>query len=201
MGFKIMKKNKKYRLLSLLFLLIFLNPGITNSGTNKIRQIKFSNNQLSVNAENISLGSLLAKIEKETGIKIAVNKDESERIIFVRFQSLSLEDAFARILNKFNYAIVFGDDDVIQRVIIVGESEDLLRLPVKEGRVISHSPPMITKPASKEGMKITHPPGGMDIDPPSKEGMKIAPSSEKMIIDPPGKEGMEITKPLSEGSP
>ena len=196
-----MKHNKKYCLLSILSFLIFFILEITASGAGKIHQIKFSDNKLSVHAENISLGSLSAKIEKETGIKIAVNKDESERIISVRFQSLSLEDAFARILNKFNYAIIFGNNDAIQRVIIVGENEELLRLPVKEGKIISHSPPMITKPASNEGMEITHPPGGMDIEPPNKEGMKITPSSEKMVIEPPGKEGMEIAKPLNGNSP
>jgi len=179
-------------------MLMFMVSGVLAFGGNNINKIEFLNDKLAVDVEKESLSSVLSKIHKKTGIQFALDKREFDSIISVRFQSLPIEKAIARILNKLNYAVIFGPEGKVRKVTIYGKNRITLVSHVHKGNTSSSSNTMLSKSASGEGMNITHPKYYMVIEPPGKEGMKITYPPHKMVIEPASKEGMKITHPSTE---
>ena len=206
-----MKQNRKYGLLLILILLFFMVSEAIASKTDMNFKLKYLNNKLSVNIEKVSLGSVLAKIQNKTGIKFYLDKESSDRTISVGFQSLPIEKAIQRVLITLNHAIIFGSDDNVQKVIIIGKSKTPLAgtlpasparkegdkkrssftSPISKGKTVSASNTMITEQAVQEGMKITNDGGGMKITN-DGEGMEITNDGEGMKITNDGDE-MKIT--------
>lgn len=189
-----MKQNKKYGLLFILIILVFMVSEAVASMTHMNYKLEYLNNKLSVNVEKVALGSVLAKIQEKTGIKFQLDKEQSGKIISVEFQALPIEMALKRILNNLNHAVIFGPDYNIQKVIIVGKSMMPLASYIHEDKTLPSSTAMFIEAPVQEGMKITHSSDAMVIEP-GGEGMKIAQLSDtdKMIIEQPDGEGMEIT--------
>jgi len=189
-----MRQNKKYGLLFIFIILVFMVSEAVASRTHMNFKLEYLNNKLSVNVEKVSLGSVLAEIQEKTGIKFQLDKESYDRIISVGFQALPLEKAIQRILNNLNHAVIFGPDYNIQKVIIVGKGKMSLASHVHEHNISSSSTAMIIESPVQEGMKITHPPDAMVIEP-GGEGMKIAQTSDtdKMVIEQPDGKGMKIT--------
>ena len=71
----IMKQKRKYGLLFILIILVFMVSEVVASKTHMNYNLKFLNNRLSVNVEKMTLGSVLAKIQGKTGIKFLLDKD------------------------------------------------------------------------------------------------------------------------------
>jgi len=192
------QRNWKYVIILFANLLIFIPFEIAGASTGGNTQVSFDNSRLTVHALNCCLRPLLAEIKKETGIKFYMDKEEAERVISVSFQSLPIEKALIRILNKVNYAIIFGSDGNAQKVIVMAENKTTcLQSGQKNSKVSIPPNTMPIVPPSKDGMEITHSSEPMIVGPPSKDGMEITHSDEPMIIGPPGKDGMKITHPTN----
>ena len=73
-----MKQNKKYIQLFLFVILVFMILVPFALGESNVNQITFLNNKLSVNIENVSLGSVLSTIHKKTGIKFLLDEKDGE---------------------------------------------------------------------------------------------------------------------------
>ena len=204
-------KNKMSSLLVILIVIIFVLFEIPAFGMVKDWKIEFSNNELAVDIENAPLGVILEEIHKRAEVEFFLNKDQSDRVITVKFGSLPMERALARILRKLSYAILFGADDRILRVMIFGTNKTSpmrYQEPVADDQFQGRK--IITEKLSEvrtedqisaEDHEIIVEPTAaaseMTIDPPSGEEMEIAsPSDADMIaIDPPSGEEMEITSP------
>ena len=202
-------KNKMSSLLVILIVIIFVLFEIPAFGMVKDWKIEFSNNELAVDIENAPLGVILEEIHKRAEVEFFLNKDQSDRVITVKFGSLPMERALARILRKLSYAILFGADDRILRVMIFGTNKTSpMRYtePVADDQFLGRK--MSTETSSELGTEdqvragdheiIVEPTSAaseMTIDPPSGEEMEIASPSDAdiIIIESPGGEGIEIT--------
>jgi hypothetical protein len=198
-------------LLVILIVIIFVLFEIPAFGMVKDWQMEFSNNELAADIENAPLGVVLEEIHKRAEVEFFLNKDQSDRVITVKFGFLPLERALARILKNLSYAILYGADDRILRVMIFGTNKTS---PMRYTEAVADDQflgrKMSTETLSELGTEdqvsagdheiIVEPTSAaseMTIDPPSGEEMEIAsPSDADMIaIDPPSGEEMEITSP------
>jgi len=198
-----MKDRFRYKLVRLkgwggLILLILL---VTFSAQQRLHalgpkgnfQIEYVKDSLTINVENISLGSILKIIREKTGIEFVVDLEQSEKLISIRLGPLPLAEAVNRILSHFNYAFFFGSENKLMKVVILGyASSDSSPRPREvtgapgAQRVISPSSAETKdiKPATDLGRDFTSSSAIMDIKTPTGEGMIPAPSLEKMVIKP-----------------
>lgn len=197
--------------LVILILIIFVSFEMSAFGAIRDWQIESSNNELAVDIENAPLGVILEEIHKRAEIEFFLGKGQSDRVITVKFGFLPLERALSRILRNLSYSILFGEDDKILRVTIIGTNKTSpvrYQEPFADDRFQERK--INTETSSELGTEdqvsagdheiIVEPTAAaseMTIDPPSGEEMEIAsPSDADMIaIDPPSGEEMEITSP------
>jgi len=196
-----MSQNKKYSLLFSFIILfsMFLVPFAF--GANNTNQIKFLDNKLSVNIENVSLGSVISEIHAKTGIEFLLNEEEAGRTVSVSFQPLPLEKALKRILSHTNHSIIFTAKSDIRKVIIVGSSNVPSGLQANQSNISSSSHIAVFTPPIGD-MKVTPPPEtDAMIRTPSTKDMKITPPpvEEAMVLTPPSG-GMKVTPPLKADS-
>lgn len=204
-----MKQTKKYGLLFILIILVFMVSEAVASMTHMNYKLEYLNNKLSVNVEKVALGPILEEIQEKTGIIFQLDKEQSDKIISVGFQALPLEKAIQRILNNLNHAVIFATDYNIQKVVIVGKGKMSLAPPIHEHNISSSSTAMIIESPVQEGMKITYDGEPMNITNDVAETeiahdgdeMKIAHPSDKMVIEPSSGEGMKITYTSNGNSP
>lgn len=169
-------------------------------------QVKYLNNRLTINVNNIALGALLAKIREKTGIKFVLGQGLSEVPISIQLGPLPVVEGLKRILSHSNYAFILGANQKLIKVIILDyakldntpRSSEVIEAPgvqrvilpyseetrnikavTKEGRVVtSSSKIMDIKQSAGEDMISTHPLETMFIRPPIGGDMVITPSSE-----------------------
>lgn len=188
--------NKKIKYSLLLIIIFFAISNVLVFGANTNCQVNFLKNKLAINAENVPLGVLLKVISEKTNVVFVVDKEESEKIISVKFQSLPIEKALERILNKLNQAMVYNFSGKIQMVKIVGKSSisSYISLPSRTMKIeppigeemgITHSGEEMGITRSGEEMGITHFSKAMEIIPPSGKEMKIIHPSNAMVIELP----------------
>jgi len=159
----IMKRKKNCGSLLIVFVFIVAFSEAFASGGNTNCQLEYLNHKLSVDAEEVPLSFLLSKIQEKTGIKIQLPKEEPDRMISVRFQSLSIDRALGNILSELNHAVISGPEGKIQEVIIVGKSN----IPLKS--------------QNRQTSKIPPSSNALNMDLPSKGGMKYHQSPKKMM--------------------
>jgi hypothetical protein len=82
-------------------------------------QIKIGDNELAVDIQGVPLIEILEYIKMQTGITYAARNNVVDEIISTNFGFLPFEKAFARILLRFNYAILTEENDKVQQVIIL----------------------------------------------------------------------------------
>lgn len=100
--------------------------------------VTFSNNRLSLVAENEPFIPLLEEIAKKTNVVIFVSKGLNPGNVSIRVDNLPLEKAFNRILKGFNVAMVYYKDQDKTRVSAVkiypkGEFSGPLNVVVQAG--------------------------------------------------------------------
>ena len=78
---------------------------------------------LSLDARNDSLGNVLNKLAESSGYRIEFNRKWSDYPVNVRIKDESLDDALKRVLNDFNYAIVWDERAKIVTLFIYGATE------------------------------------------------------------------------------
>jgi hypothetical protein len=147
----------------------------------------YLNNNLSVNIESSPLDYVLDQVERKTGVEFAFDRKESKNEISVKFISLPIEKAIQRMLNKFNYAIIYSSTG-IRKVIIIGKRNEYSTTGSQANNIL----PAISSNTSDQqsntsdikngnfpgGMVMTNLPGKMDGDE-LPEGMGITSLPEK----------------------
>ena len=204
-------KNRTHSLFVILLVITWVLFEIPTYAATGYWQMEFSNNELSVNIESTPLGVILEEIHKRAEIEFFHNKDQSDRVITVKFGFLPLERALARILRNLSYSILFGEEDKILRVTIIGRDEFSPgryqeffaddQLQVSEMNTESLPEVSTEDQVSAEDHEIliesTTTVSEMPDEPPSSGELEsTSPSDAGMIvIDPPSGEAMEITHP------
>ena len=202
-------KNKINCLLVFLMIIIFVPFEMPAFGAIRDWQIEFSDNELAVDIENAPLGVILEEIHKRAEVEFILNKDQSERVITVKFGFLPLERALARILRNLSYAILFGEDDKILRITVIGTNktspteyhEPFADDQFQERDLITENLSEVKtedQPNAEDQEIIVEPmrnASEMPIEPPSSKEMQISSPSDAdiIVIDPPSQEEMEIT--------
>jgi hypothetical protein len=150
-------------------------------------QVEYVKDSLTINAENIALGSLLRIIREKTGIEFVLGREESERLISIRLGPLPLAECLRRILNHFNHTFLFGPNNKLIKVVILGygRSDSSHQLPVSKGNPLE-------VPGSQSAQVMTFTPSieGMVIKPSTGAGIVVTSSSDTMVVETPTGEGM-----------
>ena len=208
-------KNPISSLLVILIATISVLFEMSAFGAMRDCQIEISNNEWAADIENATLDEVLEKIHKRAGIEFSLVKGHFDRAITVKFTSLPIERALARILSKLSYAVLYGADNRILRVMIIGTNKTTPTRytdPVIDDQFLEREISTDTLPevgtksqvsAWNHGMIVesTSMASEMAIESPSVEEMEIAPppSDTDMIIDePPNGKEMEIAPPPSD---
>jgi type II secretory pathway component GspD/PulD (secretin) len=159
---------KKYFLLWLLIMtcIIFSRGKGLASEEDTARNFSYLNHNLSVSIKNSPLEYVLEQVAKKTGVEFVFDKKMSEDEIKVEFMSLPVEKAIRRILNRFNYAIIYASNGAILKVVITGNRNKLLMNNVQiisqkntgssGGMAIANLPDKVSSNALPEGMNISN---------------------------------------------
>ncbi len=156
----------------ILFLVLLSSRGFASEQNNLCR-VEFSNNRLSVYAENVSLHTVLKRIQERTGLEFVLAQDLAQKIISVRIEPLPLKEALEKPLEQFSYIFAFESKgkESPSKVFILEESD-------KQNAGDWNG--------SKPDIEF------MTIEPSNGEVMEITSSSETMVVEPPGNDGMPI---------
>jgi hypothetical protein len=208
---------KKLMLTGLCFILSLVSTTIVCRAArgNEAFNINYLNNNLSVNIKNSSLDYVLEQVTKKTGVEFVLNDELFENNFYAEFASLPLAEAIQRLLNRFNYAMIYSSKGEIQKVIIIGKSTGSSRSfklsPFSSDTAINQSIIRdIKNNKIPEGMVLTglaknasgnNVPAGMSFTKLSKkadgnngtDGMTITKPSKKAVADNIP-EGMGITE-------
>jgi len=171
------------------------------SESKKNCEVEYINERLTVNVDNVALGSVLAAIREKTGVEFVLSQEESERLISIRFESFPLVEGLRRILNPFNFALLLDPGNKPMKVVILGYAKLDSSPPLREltatarvQRVISPSSEETSnvQPATEERMVISFPSRGMNISQPAGEDQISTHSIEKMVTKPSSVEDLGI---------
>ena len=175
--------------LSLVSVVLFGSQTPVFASDTKCR-IKLSDNKLSADITNASLGSVLEKIREKTGLEFEIAEGQSERPISASFRDLPQKEALKWVLNGYNYVFLVGSAGNVEEVVIIGFCDK--RGPVRDVDARRNQvSTMVVSPPTHGGMKIMHSnDSSMVIEPPSKEGMMIVLSPGSMVVEPPRKNEM-----------
>jgi type II secretory pathway component GspD/PulD (secretin) len=168
---------------ALSIILILITVCFASAGTNA-PGFSYKNKLLSANIKNQQLNEVLGQVAKTTGIEFVFNKNKIEENIFVEFKSMPVEKAIQRILNKFNYAVVYSPKGELKKVLIIGKRNGSSSTNIQTA--VNSSPP-----SSGEVVKQTKTVDIKKIDAP--EGMTLKYYSGKKY-DNKIAEDMTITK-------
>jgi hypothetical protein len=99
---------------------------------------------LSVNIKDIPLKNILEKLKKETGIWVKGSESLFQGNVSAQFDNLPLQDGLKRILSSMNYSFMFGPNDKLEGVVIIGKGKSrpatAKSTAVSRQRIISPSP-------------------------------------------------------------
>jgi len=109
-------------------LILFLTVCSASGGINT-SSLNYKNNLLSVNIQNQQLDDVLGQVTKATGVKFMFTKQKFEDSIQIEFKSLPVEKAIQRILNRFNYALIYTPAGKVSKVLII-ENETAHHRPI-----------------------------------------------------------------------
>lgn len=200
----------KFRLCMLIFLIFFVFQA-SPSESNMVPEIELVNGRLSINVNDITLGSIFEKLHKETGIEFVLSKDCAEIRAATELKAVPLRKALRRLLSKLSYAIIETDDN-IERVIVLGKNSspiishiNKLGTPSYSGDTIVESMQIntnnmnaITEDMGLKAFPTNATPDGMKNSPSFtiafSEGMGIKTSSSNKVP-----EGMTINMPATNG--
>jgi len=78
---------------------------------------------LSVNFKDVPLKDILDKLKKKTGIWVKGSESLLGGNISAKFDNMPLQDSLKRILSSINYSLVFGSNDKLEGVVIIGKGK------------------------------------------------------------------------------
>jgi hypothetical protein len=123
-------KNIYYLFLFFLILLSFFISGEAKESGNVGQPffLKYENGFLTVEAKDASLEKALRILGQKTGAKfIALTPLISDEFFTVSFSNLTFPEAVARLLKKFNYALMYEDDNTAKVFILDSKGIDQLK--------------------------------------------------------------------------
>lgn len=85
--------------------------------------VKIEGQTLSANVKEVPLKAMLEKLKKETGIWVKGSQSLLQDNISAQFEDLPLQDGLKRILSSMNYSFVFGPNNKLEGVVIVGKGK------------------------------------------------------------------------------
>jgi hypothetical protein len=180
-------------------------------------QIHFSNNQLSVVIENTPLINVLEKLQIAAGLEFSIAEKAAQLPINAQFDSMPLEIGLKTILNGFNYSILYGPNNSLQKVTVLrsmaSEMDRELQptqtksihgtgLSGEERSAPSLSESRMEQKIISDRAETAFPSDAvMRVHPPNSGGMVIEKTTQPMQIDPPQSDDamkMDIPPTLSE---
>jgi type II secretory pathway component GspD/PulD (secretin) len=93
----------------------FASQATTSSG------FSYKDKLLSCNIKNQKLEDVLGQVTKTTGVNFIFNKQKIDDTVYVEFTSLSVEKAIQKILNRFNFAVLYSRTGEVKKVLIMGK--------------------------------------------------------------------------------
>jgi hypothetical protein len=115
--------------------------------------LKVEGRTLSANVKEVPLKTILEKLKKETGIWIKGSESLLQGNISAQFNNLPLQDALNRILSSMNYSLVFGPNDKLEGVVIIGKGKS--RPTTAGGTAVSNQRRISSSPKSTSSSKAT----------------------------------------------
>ena len=201
---KLKKELRKYVSISRLLLpcsIILLTSSAGLGASADRLQITFSASRLSAIIENSPLITVLEKLHADAGLEFSVPESAGHQPITAKFNSLPLETALKIILKGFNYSLIYGPKDNVQKINILNrlaaDVSQQMQLTSNNETVETHlsknEEPEPRQPnygldqiESAESMEISFPSTSpMNVKPSSNGSMEIEPSSTPMQIDMP----------------
>lgn len=85
--------------------------------------LKIKGQALSVNLKEIPLKFILEKLKRERGIWFQGDESLFEEEITVQFKDLTFQDGLKSILSPMNYSLVFGPNERLEGVFIIGKGK------------------------------------------------------------------------------
>lgn len=111
---------RRIMLFVLLVSFILLSSHICASTSTGVPTLELlDNGRLTLNAQGVALGTLLAEINQRTKLEYEIHKKYLEQPITVSFRSLSLEEAIRRILHGISYACIFDSHGNVEKIVTV----------------------------------------------------------------------------------
>jgi len=182
-------------LILLLFVVTLSVQSPLQASASKTRcQVDYIKNKLTVSADNVTLGQLLAAIREKTGIEfVIIGQEQSEIPISIEFGPLPVAEGLRRILSHSNHAFIFGTNNKLIKVVILNYTKLDGDPKPHEGTetssaqsVISPFPAEIqhTKPTAKDGRMVASSLQPMGTKLSSIKDVVVKPSSVTMSIRP-----------------
>jgi len=156
---KLVRKSYLFCIFTALTLMLVFMPckvSLAKSVTDieKSLFIRIEKGLITAHIQNIPIHQVFKDISNKTDIDIYMSKD-IDKIISARFESLSLEEGFKRILGSLDHAMVFnknlnlpeGNKYVLREVslFIKGHEKDLVRISPSENKKYAQIPKKLSK--------------------------------------------------------
>jgi hypothetical protein len=188
------------RILLPLVVAVAVQPALLASETNTGCSVEYVDGRLTVEADKVSLGLLLAQIREKTGVEFVLSGEQSEKTVSVRLGPLPLAEGLEKMLSHFNHALLLGPSNEPVKVFILGYATAGRPSEYQGGTgALGGHTPISPSVAKTEEMKPAPalPPGPADINQTSGKSTPPEPLTEKVDTKPPHTEEMPIT-PSSE---
>lgn len=107
-----------------IFLLFMFMLISTVAISEQLISIKWKNNHMTADIKKAVLNDVLNKIEEEKGLLFTIEQSLLNKKISVSFKNLEFSEAIKRILNSFNYAMIYDKHGTIKKVNVVAISDN-----------------------------------------------------------------------------
>ena len=98
----------------IIFILLHHVPADADSKSTESISLEFTNQPISY---------ALDRLSQMTGLRFIYHRDAADAVISVNIKNLDLDKALRKILNNYNYGILYGADGTV-RIMIYGEKSD-----------------------------------------------------------------------------
>lgn len=95
--------------------------------------VEVNGDRVSVQADGIPLGELLAAVEDLTGIYFRFDELMAKKETFLDFKDLPLSEGIKKMVFPLNCAMIYDDTDRLRRVVILGNWVDSGTIATREG--------------------------------------------------------------------
>jgi hypothetical protein len=169
--------------------LLLLSSQIQASINGNLSSFEFlDDGRLTLTAEGVPLGTLLREILEETNLELKIHENHLKQPIYVRFQSLPLNEAIKRIMRGISHACLFDSDSNVEKIITFPNAG-------KSNGHVFHKRFQGMSPTYEKTMRIANPlevETDLELMPPPPPGVNIVRAIKpEEIVHPPDVDAIE----------